>query len=101
VRDDTTIKFWTYRAWLKRLGTEPVPKTDPSTPQQGSKAKVVAPSGKTVKMRKNPSQNCRIYEELPIGTIVTIDNPGEDWAQISYGNWKGWYMMAKFLEVIT
>lgn len=100
VKDDTTIRYWTYKGWLKRLGTEPVPETPKQDPQQGSKAKVVAKSGRYVKMRKEPTTKCGIYEEIPIGAIVTIENPGEEWAQISYGKWHGWYMMAKFLEII-
>ena len=51
-------------------------------------------------MRKEPSTKCGIYEEIPIGAIVTIENPGEEWAQISYGKWQNYYMMAKFLEVL-
>ena len=101
VKVDTTIRYWTHRAWLKRLGTESVPETPKETPQQGSKAKVTAPSGKYVKMRKQPSTKCGIYEEIPIGAIVTLENPGEEWAQISYGKWKNYYMMAKFLEVVS
>ena len=100
VKDDTTIRYWTYRAWLKRLGTEPVPEIPKTDPQKGSKARVTAPSGRYVKMRKEPTTRCDIYEELPIGAIVTIEKPGEEWAQISYGKWHNYYMMAKFLEII-
>jgi hypothetical protein len=33
VKDDTTIRYWTYKGWLKRLGTEPVPETPKEEPQ--------------------------------------------------------------------
>ena len=69
------------------------------TPAAGTTATVVALSGKYVKMRQQPSTSCRIYEEVPVGATVTIESPGETWAKISYGKRKGWYMMAKFLEV--
>lgn len=100
VKVDTSLRWWTYKGWLKRLGAEPVEPLAPQTPQQNVKARVTAKSGRYVKMRKEPTTRCGIYEEIPIGATVTIDNPGEEWAQISYGKWKGWYMMAKFLEII-
>lgn len=80
---------------------EPIPTPTPApTPSTGKKARVVAPSGRYVKMRQQPTQKCRLYDEVPVGAIVTLEKPGEGWAQISYGNRKNWYMMAKFLEVI-
>lgn len=83
------------------LPTQPVIYIPPEeTPHKGQKAKVVAPSGRYVKMRAEPSQKCKLYEEVPVGAIVTIEQPGETWAKISYGKRKNWYMMAKFLEII-
>lgn len=100
VKVDTNIRYWIYKGWLKRLGTEPIPELPKTTPQANCKAKVVAQSGKYVKMRKEPSTKCGIYEELPLGAIVTIEEPGEEWAKISYGKWNNYYMMAKFLEIV-
>lgn len=51
-------------------------------------------------MRKEPSTKCRYYEDIPIGAIVTIKVPGEEWAKINYNGMTG-YMMAKFLEIIN
>ena len=65
----------------------------------GAKATVTAPSGRYVKMRAHPSTKCRQYDEVPIGAEVTLEEPGETWARISYGRRKNWYMMAKFLDV--
>lgn len=104
---------WGYHGQLKILAkaagvtipaaTTPAPAADPVpaavTPATGKTAVVTAPSGKYVKMRQQPSTRCRVYDELPIGTTVTLEAPGETWARISYGKRKNWYMMAKFLDV--
>lgn len=101
VKTDTSIgKYWRYKGWLKKLGSEPVEPLEPLTPKTGCKARVTAKSGRYVKMRKEPSTKCRVYEEIPIGAIVTIEEPGDDWARISYGQYHNWYMMAQFLEII-
>ena len=65
----------------------------------GAKATVTAPSGRYVKMRAQPNQRCKLYDDVPIGAEVTLVEPGEVWAKISYGRRKNWYMMAKFLDV--
>ena len=102
VKTDTSIgKYWKYKGWLTRLGKEPTIITLPAqTPTAGCKARVTAKSGKYVKMRKEPTTKCRIYEEIPIGAIVTIEEPGDEWARISYGSYHNYYMMAQFLEII-
>ena len=90
-------------AYSNTPGPAPAPAPEPiPTPQPaaGKKARVIASSGRYVKMRQQPTQKCRLYEEVPVGAIVTLEKPGESWAQISYGKRKNWYMMAKFLEVI-
>lgn len=99
VKVDTSLKWWTYRGWIKKLGAEPTEPVEPQTPTSGSKAKVVATSGATVNMRANPSLNAKILARIKLGTIVDIINPGENWAQIEWNGKKG-YMMAKFLEII-
>ena len=108
IKVDTKLGNWGYAMRAKPLVNagayktpvpEPTP-AEPSTPATGKQAKVVAPSGRYVKMRQQPSTSCRMYEEIPIGAIVTLEAPGEQWATISYGKRKNWYMMAKFLEVI-
>lgn len=100
VRVETKLGYFTYKGWLKRLGTEPVPELPALTPQANCSARVTAKSGRYVKMRKEPSTKCGIYEEIPIGAIVKIEEPGEQWAKISYGKWNNYYMMAQFLEII-
>lgn len=100
VKVETKLGYFTYKGWLKRLGNEPVPELPAQTPQANCKARVTAKSGRYVKMRKEPSTKCGIYEEIPIGATVRIEEPGEQWARISYGRWSNYYMMAQFLEII-
>lgn len=77
----------------------PIPIPVP-VPQSGSYAIVAAASGRYVKMRQQPSTKCGLYEEVPVGATVTLEQPGEVWAKVSYGRRKGWYMMAQFLDVV-
>ena len=115
VKVDTKLGKWAYFGQLKLLSSSAQPSTgigsavSDSKPAQtvkpvqeattGAVATVTAPSGKYVKMRKQPSQSCGVYDEVPVGAKVTLVKPGEVWAQIDYGRRKGWYMMAKFLDV--
>ena len=101
VKTDKSIgKYWKYKGWLTRLGAEPMAELPAQTPVSQCKARVTAQSGRYVKMRKEPSTKCGIYEELPLGAIVTIEEPGDQWARISYGKYTNYYMMAQFLEII-
>lgn len=106
VRVDTTLGAWAYTGSLTmllkasgQLVKQPIIMEGTQIPASGKTARVVAPTGKTVKMRQRPTTQCGVYDDIPIGTIVRLDEPGEKWAKISYGSRKGWYMMAKFLEV--
>ena len=78
----------------------PIPEPNIPIPDDNSKAIVVSSNGGTVKMREYPSTECRTWVKLPIGTKVTIIEPGEKWAKIDGGGKKGWYMMAEFLDVV-
>lgn len=109
---DTNLKGgWNYHGKVKLIvnaasgGVTPTPTPTPTpepdvAPSEGSTAIVYAENGKPVKMRQYPSTSCRTYDELPVGTKVTIVEPGETWAKINGGKRKGWYMMAKFLDVV-
>lgn len=61
-------------------------------------ATVFAKSGKSVKMRKKPSLDCRYYDDVPIGSTVVVEEIGEKWSKISYGIRKGWYMQTSYLK---
>ena len=100
VKDDTTLQWWTYKGWITKLGAEPTDtKIEPNTPTNNCRAKVTAPSGRTVNLRQTPSLKGRLLAQIRIGTEVEILVPGETWAQIKWNNRTG-YMMAKFLEVL-
>ena len=102
-KTDTCIGKWKRAACLKdryisdsehpTSAPEPVPVPTVET------ATVYAESGRWVKMRKEPSAKCRIYDDVPIGATVTIVTFGYEWTKINYGSRKGWYMMTKYLIV--
>lgn len=79
-------------------GSEPSPAPGPEPPPYSSEAIVTAPSGLWVKMRKEPSTSCRLWENVPVGATVTVVTNGYEWTKINYGRYKGWYMMTKFLK---
>lgn len=78
----------------------PVSKPSEPVPTSGCKAIVVAGNGKPVKMRQYPSTACATWDNVPCGAEVEIVQPGEEWAEINYKKRKGWFMMAKFLDVV-
>ena len=96
---DTKLGKWNYHGKLAMLvklagGTTPAP-----VPASGEQAYVVAQSGRTVNFRKTPRLKGALITRIPLGTIVNIVSPGEEWCKISYGNKTG-YMMAQFLDII-
>ena len=102
---DTKIGKWNYAARLRPLvnaGAYAASSTEPEAPipTSGTQAKVTAPSGGTVNMRRTPKLSGALIMRIPLGTIVNIIEPGEEWCKITYGNKTG-YMMAKFLDVIS
>lgn len=104
-KTDTKIGKWKKAACLDKRyisdSEDPVPELDPTPTPEPTKdiATVYAESGRYVKMRKEPSTQCRLYEEVPIGATVTIVEFGYEWCKINYGSRRGWYMMTKFLIV--
>ena len=100
---DTKLGNWGYYGTLKILANaaknkEPDPQPI-NTPSEGSIAVVTAPSGSTVNMRKAPRLSGALIIRIPIGKTVQIVTPGEEWAYVSYGKYKG-YMMAKYLDIV-
>lgn len=59
---------------------------------------VWADNGMPVKLRQQPSTSCNIYERLPVGTEVELVKYGAEWTKVNYKQYKGWYMMTKFLS---
>ena len=98
---DTKLGNWGFYGTLTILANAakkvtPIPEPAPST---GSLAYVVAESGSTVNLRKSPSLKASLITRVPLKSLVTIVSPGEEWAYIDTGRYKG-YMMAKFLDII-
>ena len=102
-KTETSIGKWKNAASLKSryISDSPQPAPEPElqpTPTEDI-ATVYAENGRYVKMRKEPSTKCGLYEEVPIGATVKIVEFGYEWTKINYAGRKGWYMMTKFLIV--
>ena len=74
---------------------DPIPIPIPILP--GNQAKVIAPSGKNVNLRKNPSKNSAIVLKINLGETVTIIGRENDWYKVTYNSTTG-YMMKEFLS---
>lgn len=96
---DTKLGKWNYHGKLSILAKAAGGITPTPVPSSGTEAVVVAQSGGTVNMRKSPSLVSAIMKRIPLGNIVSIISPGEEWCKISYENKTG-YMMAKFLDIV-
>lgn len=103
-KKDYSIKGWTYSGklpWVKK-GEQPEPPPEPEP--EPETAIVVAESDGTVKMRNEPTQACRLWWPVPVGSEVTVwewnastDKAGNIWARISWAGRDG-YMMQEFLR---
>ena len=49
-------------------------------------------------MRASASRKCDLYDDVPIGAIVTVVKKGDLWTKVDYGKRLGWYMMTEFLD---
>ena len=101
---DTKIGKWNYAARLKPLVEagaykEVYEEATTVIPSSDTQAKVTAPSGGTVNMRKTPSLKGALIMRIKLGEIVEIVEPGEEWCKIKYQKKTG-YMMAKFLDIV-
>ena len=93
-----TFYPWNYYGKSRQLvqaSTNPV--YSPS--KETCTAVVVAKSGKTVNLRRSPNKKSGIMVQVPLGKLVTITSPGEEWAAVTYDHFKG-YMMAEFLDIV-
>lgn len=55
--------------------------------------------GGKLNMRKEPDENAKRIVQIPDGAIVTIDNYGDKWCHVIYGDKEG-YVMTKFLTPV-
>ena len=76
---------------------DPIPIPIPIPILPGNQAKVIAPSGKNVNLRKNPSKNSAIVLKINLGETVTIIGRENDWYKVTYNSTTG-YMMKEFLS---
>ena len=108
VTTDTSTKNWKYYGRLKDVdysggasggggAPEPEPTPEPEPEPTFLTATVDAENGKPVKLRQRPSTKCNLYDEIPVGTVVTVTEYRDDWCRVNYRGRQGWYMMTKFL----
>ncbi len=91
VRVDTNLSVWCCAGYLNAVDY----KDDPPVPQT---AVVVAPSGSTVNLRKQPTKSSVVLVRVPIGqTVEIISKTNDEWWQVSYQKILG-YMMSEFLR---
>ena len=95
-KTDEKLGNWKYVGQLPWVDYDAEEPEDPTT----AWARVIAASGKTVKMRAKPSTLCRTYWEVPIGAEVIVKEPGDSWTKIRWAGRDG-YMMTKFLQAET
>lgn len=103
---DTRLGRWSYRCWLKRVeqpgsvaiggNIQPAEEAKPDGATGYGQMTVTAPSGSTVKMRARPSADCRLYWDVPIGTVVEAGIMGDEWTAIRWEGCQG-YMMNRYL----
>ena len=83
--------------WILEHGgaVDPVPDPDGGKTMTGV---VVAENGGTVKLRQKPTTSCPYYEDIPVGTQVTILERGSAWSRLTTGGLTGW-MKNEFIQV--
>lgn len=100
-KKDKSIKNWTWFGELPWVEYEEVPEPPPEPDLdpggEAETATVWAESGKTVKMRAEPSTKCRMYWDVPVGSEVIVDSWGDEWSRITWNHTEGW-MMSRFLR---
>ena len=103
VRKEPMPWKWTHWGIPKGLydnGNESEQKEDVKPITPGSfpfQAKVTAPSGGTVNLRKSASANSGIALKIKLGETVTVTGEEGDWYKVTYNSANG-YMMKKFLH---
>lgn len=102
VTTDNKIGNWVYWGKLKDVdyGTDTHGSESAPEPAVESKyAVVTSENGKPVNMRAKPSTDCRLYDQLPVGTKVQLTGVEKNgWKQVSCQSRSGWWIMDKFLK---
>ena len=86
--------------WILEHGTDGQPADDDGKQDEVVylQGKVTAPTGSTVKLRKEPSTSCSMYWDIQIGTEVMVVDYGPEWSKVITGGLTGW-MMTKFIDI--
>lgn len=102
---DTKLKGWTYLGelpWIQ-YDAAPEPEPEPDPEPEPEMAIVVAENGDTVKMRAKPTQSCKLWWSVPVGSevivdqwVAAVDKIGQEWSKITWDDKEG-YMMKEFL----
>ena len=105
---DKSIKNWKYFGelpWI-RYKDAPEPEPEPDLLTELDMAIVVAENGSTVKMRAKPTQDCKMYWDVPIGAEVIVDEwdaktdrRGNVWSLITWEARVGFMMKQYLLDV--
>lgn len=85
---------WDCVAYLKAVDYGEMEEVEPMDVYE---AEVVAESGSTVRMRKQPTTDSTTIAKVPLGEEVQVNESAQGWAQITYGGKTG-YMMTKYLK---
>ena len=92
---------WMLARFLSPLDKSSAPEKDDKKPTipVGEKLSVWTENGGPVKMRKEPSTSCGLYDDVQCGETVTLVGVQGDWCQVDYRSRRGWYIMKKFLNI--
>ena len=96
-KQDKSIKGWKYFGELPYVEYEVAPEPQPEPEPMCDTAIVVAEHGKTVKLRAKPSTSCSLYWDVPVGSVVIVDDWKAEWSIVTWNHLTG-YMMTKFLQ---
>lgn len=96
-------KGWTHVVLLKRVDYDAAPSStvepEPGEPGVSGTAVVWAENGGSVKLRQKTSATCRLYWEVPCGSLVTVRGQASgDWLPVAWNGHIG-FMMSKYLRV--
>lgn len=91
---DTKLGKWTYHGRLTMVQDEG---SGESMEEAREMATVVAESGSTVNVRREPGKHAALVERVPVGAQVEVLTRGDAWCRVRYGRCEG-YVMAEFLS---
>lgn len=89
---DQSARGWTLYGWLEGVAAN----GREETMTMAKNATVTAANGKPVNLRKGPGTNYTYIAKVPVGTVVTVNEQAQGWAQVTTGGKTG-YMMTDFL----